>query len=360
MHPHAFRLIGLFYEAAVTPSLWQKALAEFADAAQADDARIIALDKSAGGAPILAVAGARGTSREFRAVHDPLIPKMLREPQQPGALMLSQEYLPPDELARSDYCQEPMIPGGVQHQAAWVLEDSVEIHAVIELVRGGPEGFERARLCELQEVIGHLQRALRMSLQLVKAATAEVRWRHAVEQTSVMCLIVDANARLLDQSAATAALLSSPSHLRIQAGRLATSTVEQTQRLHQQIALAAGGLGGGSARLSCTLGSLHLQIAPAGVCADNPFSARYGQCAMVLIRQRRHRRPPSVDTLRVHLHCSLAEAHVAAALAAGHSPQTIAYQREVSINTVRAQVRSLFACTRTSRIGKLVALLGRL
>jgi hypothetical protein len=167
---------------------------------------------------------------KYWAAHDPLIPKMLRAPKPPGALMLSQEYLSSDEVARSDYCQKFMIPGGVQHQAAWVLEDSVEVHAMIDLVRGGPAVFERAHLCELQEVIGHLQRALQMSLQLAKSATAEVRWRQAVEQTHVMCVIVDANARLLDQSAAAAGLLSSQSDLRIQAGRLAASTAEQTQR----------------------------------------------------------------------------------------------------------------------------------
>lgn len=365
MHENAPRLIGLFYEAATTPALWSEALAAFADAVHASDAHIIALEKGTG-RPILAIASPRGILREFLppyfrfwAARDPLIPKMLVAPKERGTLMLSQEYLSRREVTESDYFQEFAIPGGVRHQAAWVLEDGPQLHAVVDFVRDGTP-FERDQLSPWHIVAQHLQHALRLGLQLAEADTQIMRWRQAADQAHLVCLIVDGSGRLLDQSAAATTLLNRGGALRVHGGRLMASTPEDTQLLHRNIALAAKGRGGGELRLACNVDALELQIVPAGVRADNPFSRRYADCALILIPQRTRHRAPTAVAIRARLHCTLAEAGVAAALAAGHSPQEIADLRHVSIHTIRTQLRALFACTGTRRIGELVALIAGL
>jgi DNA-binding CsgD family transcriptional regulator len=57
---------------------------------------------------------------------------------------------------------------------------------------------------------------------------------------------------------------------------------------------------------------------------------------------------------------SPAELRVAAALLAGKSPEHYAHEAQVSLNTVRTQLKSLFRKTGTSRQSELVALLSQL
>jgi hypothetical protein len=164
-------LVGLFYESATNPALWGQALSSFADATNAIDAHIVALDKITG-EPTLAVAGSRGQVREMLAdytshwaARDPLIPRMLSAPKSMGSLMLCHEYLKRREISQSEYYQDFLIPHGLRYQAAWVLEDSPATHAVIGLHRHHAE-FERATLERWGTVIGHLQRAVQPAPEL--------------------------------------------------------------------------------------------------------------------------------------------------------------------------------------------------
>jgi DNA-binding CsgD family transcriptional regulator len=180
-------------------------------------------------------------------------------------------------------------------------------------------------------------------------------WRQAVEHAQLICLIVDCGGRLIERSAAAASVLGGRNALRLQGGRLAASTVQDTERLRRQIALAAMERRADQPQYTFYLGPLHLQVAPVRVRGENLLSPGYSDCVLILIRRRTRRRPPSAAAIRTQLRCTPAEAQVAAALAAGYSPRQIAAQRGVSIYTIRAQVRALFAITSTRRIGELVA-----
>jgi DNA-binding CsgD family transcriptional regulator len=362
MNTEVDRVIGLFYEAAVTPTLWGDALAALADATGATDAHIIALDKSTG-RPILAVAGARGVMREFLkpyfeswATRDPLIPKMISMPKPPGSLMLCHEYLSRREVARNEYFQDFAIPCGVRYQAAWVLEDNSTVHAVVDLTRSKIP-FDRALLARWNGIASHLQRAVRMSMRFAEKDV----FRQAVDRGQLMYLVVDSVGHVRDQSAAAAALLNRGDLLRVIHGRLMAATAEKTRTLHRSIAAAARGVGGGALSLGVDPQRIcRLEIAPAGVSSNNPFSPLSVEGAIIYIQMRVRRRVPQDTVVRARLQCTLAEAQVAVALTAGQSPKQIADARRVSINTIRTQIRALFASTDTKRISELVALVVRL
>jgi DNA-binding CsgD family transcriptional regulator len=185
-------------------------------------------------------------------------------------------------------------------------------------------------------------------------------WRQAVDQAQLLCLIVDRSGRVFERSAAAASLLESGGSLRLQGGRLSASTPQDTQRLRQQIGSAATGSGIGQRQHTFSVGALYVRVLPLGGRGGSPPNPKHIDCALILIRKRTRRRPPTAAAIRTQLQCTSAEAQIAAALAAGHSPRQIATQRRVSINTIRAQVRALFADTGVRRIGELVAFLAGL
>jgi DNA-binding CsgD family transcriptional regulator len=69
---------------------------------------------------------------------------------------------------------------------------------------------------------------------------------------------------------------------------------------------------------------------------------------------------PSLTVLRRAFGLTRAEAHLAAQLAMGKSLKEIARAQRVTLGTVRAQLKSAFAKTRTHRQGELIALVNRL
>jgi DNA-binding CsgD family transcriptional regulator len=360
MRREAENLIALFYESAASPSRWGHALTAFANAADALDAHIVALDKTTN-EPLLVV-GHRGPLRDILAEHssgwavrDPLITGTLSTPMVPGSLMLSQDYLTRAEPAHQAFYQDVLIPRGLRHQAAWILEASPAVHAVVALHRNGP-AFNRASLQSWDGVIGHLQRAVRLGMRLGQLEAQATRLGHVAERARLPYLLVDAAGRLLRRSDAASNLLNGRSPLHLKAGLLSAANDEEHARLTSMIGAAARGLGGGTIRLTAeNAEAMQVDISPAGSGVANPFTSYSANCALILLRPRLRRRSPTAASLRQRLQCTLAEAQVASALASGHSPRQIAAMREVSINTVRAQIRALFAGTNTQRIGELIA-----
>jgi DNA-binding CsgD family transcriptional regulator len=93
---------------------------------------------------------------------------------------------------------------------------------------------------------------------------------------------------------------------------------------------------------------------PLGESAD-----RRARTILVLV-DLAERSQPSIDSLRCTFGLTLAEARLAAQLGMGKSLQEIAAAQKVSIDTVRAQLKTALAKTHTHRQAELVALVNRL
>jgi DNA-binding CsgD family transcriptional regulator len=66
-----------------------------------------------------------------------------------------------------------------------------------------------------------------------------------------------------------------------------------------------------------------------------------------------------VQKIEILLKCTQAEAEVAASLLAGLTPARIAQDREVSLSTVRSQIRALLEASSTHHVAQLIVLLAR-
>jgi len=361
------RVIGLLYEAAISPSLWPEALAAFADLTQYRDAMLSVIDKRRG-QPRLFLSGGRIYTPEAMRAYiayyhtvDPLRKSSAVEAPA-GAIQLCHEYVSREVAAKSELYQDHLIPLGGRYMGGWCLEHNEALIAVLSLhARNTP--FERKKLARWNFMAQHAREAVSLGLQLAERISPAVMLRQAIDNEGIVCIMVDGNSKLIDCSAAGAALLARGCPLKAAGGgRLATVSESGTKRLRHLVALAAGGGGGGLMRAGAAAdgGFCVIQVAPGGVSTDNPFDPRYAGCALIFVRQRRASRSVDIEQIRVALDCTRAEAEVAAALVRGHAPTRISADRGVTVATVRTQVQSLLNIAGVNRIPELISLLGNL
>jgi DNA-binding CsgD family transcriptional regulator/PAS domain-containing protein len=279
-----------------------------------------------------------------------------------GAILLCQDFVSQEIVARSEFYQDYLLPLGGRYVGGWMLvNDERLVSSLVLHARKAP--FERKKVARWGSMAQHARHAVALSLQLAERMSQAAMLRQAIDNAGFVCVMVDRDSKLMDCSAAAAALLDRGGSLKVGiGGRLATVSETGTKRLRQLVALAATGAGGGLMRVTNTAGDSFwmIQVAPSGVATDNPFDPRYAGCALVFARQPSGSRPVDEQQIRVALDCTPAEAEVAAALVSGHSPTRISTDRGVSVDTVRTQIRSLLTLASVNRIAELVALLASL
>jgi DNA-binding CsgD family transcriptional regulator len=361
------RTISLLYEAAINPSLWPSALAAFADLTQCRDVILSVIDKKRG-KPRLFLSGCRVFPPE--ALHaylahyykvDPLL-QSAAATRPAGTLLLCHEYVSPDVAARNESYQDYLIPLGGRYMGGWSLENNEATLAALTMqARDAP--FERKKVARWASVAQHARQAVALSLQLAERMSQAAMLRQAIDSAGFVCIMVNQESKPIDSSFAGAALLARGGLLKVGiGGRLATVSEAGTKRLRQLIMLASTGGGGGLIRVTNTAENTFcvIQVAPGGVSADNPFDPRNAGCALVFVRQPSVSCSVDVQSVRVALDCTQAEAEVGAALAGGHSPVRISADRGVAVTTVRTQIQSLLTLAGVNRIPELVALLAAL
>jgi DNA-binding CsgD family transcriptional regulator/PAS domain-containing protein len=361
------RTISLLYEAAINPSLWPSALAAFADLTQCPHVMLSVIDKKHG-KPRMFLSGCRAYTPDAMRAYvdhyykvDPLRQSAAIE-KPAGSVYLCHEYVSPDVIAKNELYQDHLIPLGLRYMGGWCLENNESLVAALSL-HARDAAFERKKLARWGSMALHARQAVSLSLQLAERMSQGAMLRQATDNAGLICVMVDRDSKLIDCSAAAAALLARGGSLKVSfGGRLAAASETATKRLRQLITLAATGGGGGLMRVTNVADESFcmIQIVPGGVSTDNPFDPRYAGCALVFVRQPSGSRSVDVQQIRVALDCTQAEAEVAAALVSGHSPTRISTNRGVTANTVRTQIRSLLTLAGVNRIAELVALLASL
>jgi DNA-binding CsgD family transcriptional regulator len=271
-------------------------------------------------------------------------------------VMLCHEFVPPESVNKSEFYQDFLIPHEVRYRAGWHLENSSDRLIALGLHRGTLR-FERSDLRAWEPVAQHARQAASLTAKVAPLLARGELLRQAIDHKQMLCLMVDSSARVLDCSTAATELLESGRVLRLShQSRLATPSREETDRLRNLITSAATGRTGGMLRLA---GNWLMQVVPSGVARENPFDPRFAHCALVFVTPATT--PVSADwkAIQLSLDCTRAEAEVAADLVSGIAPREIAAKRNVSLNTVRTQIRILLERTGLHRIAELVGFLER-
>jgi DNA-binding CsgD family transcriptional regulator len=357
---HSDRVISLFYESAINPTLWPKALTAFADATGSVESNLTIFDSARD--PQIFFSSSRLFGPEFLGLYASHYYKV--EPLRArvhgyagGTLRLCHEDVSDDEVAVNEFYQDFYLPGGGRYQAGFLLPDD---RGALALHRRDARFDREETESRYGAMARHGLQAAQLALSLGQQGAREGMLRQVADREKIACLMIDAESRVIDCSRAAAVLLERGSPCRLSGHRLAMCTYSDTKRLRELTARCISGTGGGVMRLGHEQGSWLVEVLPAGVAAENPFDPRRAGCALVILRQSSASRPADVARIRMILECTPAEAEIGAGLLSGRTPGQIARLRNVSLNTVRTQIRGLLDKAGVTRLPQLLILLARL
>jgi DNA-binding NarL/FixJ family response regulator len=214
-----------------------------------------------------------------------------------------------------------------------------------------PFGEREVRL--LEALLPHIQRALELRARLSRDEETGLLTRAALDALPVSVIIVEsglkirfANGRartMLATPGAALVCLSSGPHAGAGA-HLAARSRNDGAALGRLVVSAIAGGAGGALQIGAGTGfpaAVLVSPTPPSLADETTGSPTSKLTAMVAIRPLRERTSPSADTLCDLFGLSRAEAEVALALGGGASADDVARRRNVSLPTVRSQIRAI-------------------
>jgi DNA-binding NarL/FixJ family response regulator len=252
---------------------------------------------------------------------------------------------------RSEFYQDFAKPNGRENMLIGLVGDSA--HTIMSFFRDGKAFGENERAA-LAGLMPHVRRGLQMRRRLFKSELQSRMTYAAFEALPGSAVVVDGECNVLFSNTAATQTLACR-HLPISLSRVSTSGATRLvldrgegAQFRQIVRSAAEGGSGGAMRVEFDahgndrLGQLAVFASPLPV-PGAPVAI--GLPVLVLINDLTAPRsaPPSVFSELFGL--SAAEGAVAAALLGGQTAEVVARDRDVSLDTVRTQIRTVLRKT---------------
>ncbi len=348
-------------EAVIDPAVWPQILEEISAAARARGAALLQGDVRTVDIPRTA-----GVDEYFRSyfsegwhLHDiraeRAVPRLLQGEQ----VIIDQDILTPEEMRRARLYAESLIPRGLQWFAGigFFSGDALWGLTIQRTPREGPFDQEDKR------ALGALGRRLTETATLSKAVGRAVLSgiNNALDLVGQPALALDRAGFVLGMNAAAPPVFDDD--VRISERRLLVS--DQRARSRLDILAAQMRVTPDTAALPAqpiivrrrSKPPLIIRVLPVDGAARNPF---FGARVLLLLVDPDRTSGPQPSMLAQTFGLSPAEAKIVSLLAVGKSVGEIALAQKVTENTVRVQLKSVFAKTGTHRQGELIALVARL
>lgn len=352
------RLIGLIYDAAIEPMLWPEAMEALARAIGARSGILYRFDLGRRRAEQIASLNLDpGLQPAYESHYCRIDAWNQRVQSMPAGQILPTQHLIADrELERSEFYADILRPQDIFYATGGMVERDPSGFAVFGLQRGRRAGpFGDAETRHLAQVFPHLRRSLRIRRELQAALAARDLLADALDAMGDGVMILNARSRLLFRSRAAARYLREGGRLRLVRERLAGATAAETAVLQAAVARAAATAGG---RASASGGSLTLArvgALPLMLTVSPLRHPAMGAAAVLFIRDPMRETAP-LDQFRRRFGLTAAEIRLVRGLAAGGTLKGLAEEFDVSINTLRVQLRQVFAKTGVNRQVDLVRL----
>lgn len=358
-------LIGILYETALDPSLWSEAMELCARFTGGILGHMLTIDKRLN-QPIFSAAGGDFATLENESGYvdyymsiDPRMTSNMMDSAAVHEYRFCHAYLNKKFVNTNEFYQDFLIPaGGRYSMGAWV-DDSDTHHTLIGLHRRVDQPlFGDTERMAAQRFSRHIQRALRLQTHTRSLQSKAELGARAIEAMSLAMLIVDASGTILHLNTVAEQLLSSSTcELNYKSGRLSATHPANKSRLSALIcdATHSPAIGGGMFLSGAKPRQLFVTPLPAA----SPFNQDWQiPLALILIVDADKVLSP-LQLLGKLYDFSPAELRIASALLAGKSSEEYAQEANVTLNTVRSQLKSLFRKTGTRRQAELVAILSR-
>lgn len=354
------RLAGRFGDAAVDPSLWPDIMEDISAAAGATGAVLLQSDARTTDVPRTASVNdminhyfaAGWHARDIRA--ERAVPLLMRGEK----VVIDQDILTPEEMGRSDYYQEAVLPFRFRWFAGIGFAAGPALWALV-IQRTPAEGpFEYADKHELAKLSLRLTETATLSKAVGRAVLSGIT--DALSLVGQPALAVDRIGLVLEANAKAEQIFDDAIRVcnrrlvvRDQRAKAALERlVEQLRATPDTAAVAADPII--VSRRSQR--PLVIRVLPVDGAARSPF---LGARALLLLQPLERPTGPDSDVLSKLFGLSPAEARLASVIARGTPPPQAGKELGIAIETVRTQLKAVFAKTETHRQAELVALLSR-
>lgn len=350
-------LVNLCYEAALDEQAWSKLLGRLAQATGRQQGALLLWDQKHDGGQVSTFyqlePRAADDYNNYYCNMDPT--RFVMKHRETGSWYHDFQERGADDIRRDPYYQEYKLPYGMKNVSAMKIHKYQCAEAFVSLVINKDARLPtQQQALLLDRVTPHLLRATNIHFKF-NALELELGKRNLLlDRHPTPLWLLDEDGRVVySNAAAERAMRTSAFGLYERAGRLHAHR-DDARLVHHRHKASGKTEARHASRLRLSGVDEEILIVPVG--ADAPFNHQF-QKPLVLIAYLD-------NTLQSHLLAELfqlspAERRLAELLAQGLAPEHCASVLNISINTVRTQLRALFRKTNTERQAELVSLLVR-
>lgn len=361
-------LLASFYDAALAPAEWPRALERLSDALGGVPVHF-GVQRLPEGMPW--IASVRRDPAYHRLFQERFAPPRTNPVIEAAAAMrvggLYQRHQFWDDAAyrASEIHHEIVRPQGQEDFALAMLaraSDFVVPFTIYRRLGSGPFADDEAAF--LARLLPHLSRCLQIQLRLETAEAQGRELASTLDRLPLGVILLGPEGQVVRANAAADVLLRAGDGLTVRGGRIAAAGRRATERLHRLIASAAAT---GAGRGDDPGGTMALPRRPPGRSLSVLVSplpeggmrdrGAVGAAAVMLVRDPDRQEPVSETHLAELYGLTAAEARTAAMLVSGDGPGRIAARLGIGLATVRTHLHRIFDKTGAARQAELVRLL---
>lgn len=340
-------LIGMIYDAAGSPSLWQRFVVEASILFNAHMSNLILVDTLQPESTVIKSHGVEPSvlsDLSERVNEDYWINggKQLA----PGTVVFGTEIISLESMHKTRFYKEMAAPNKVEYMLGAVIENQPERQALISFIRGKQEGnFNEANKQTLALLMPHIQRAHFIHRQLTNKTSME----QALHDSPYGVLLIDTDGRSIFTNKAAEQFFLDQDGITQRYGELKVHHYSEQLELDNLInsaqcrAIDPRENSGGIIRVSRPSGKLPYQIsvAPLGVESNN--SGSNGIASFLLFIHDPASTPSlSKNILKTAYSLTEAEASLCEIMFDGKSLADTANQLDISHNTAKTHLKRIF------------------
>lgn len=358
------KLLGSLYDAAVEPDLWDAFLQRLAETTRAQSAGLVMLDV---GRNVFTMSRSWEFDPEATLLYQKHYGSMDVWAQRGLAkravlTCTSQALCPLSELATTEVYNDYMLRFRVEHAMFVVAENTGSRLASVSLYRDSshPE-FTTSDLDTLRVLTPHVQRAFKLHFRFSELKAQSEGLEKALDMVPTGMIFFGANGNVIFMNRNASTSVSERDGLLVTREGLRAEQPAESRLLEKITRQAASTLNGkgqwaGGIVMVSRRARPPLQIHISPIRTSNvPTSEPIAAVAFVNDPIRRQR--PAEELLRALYRLTPAECRVALLMVDGNIPKKIAEMVGVSVETVRSQIKSIFAKAGVNRQSELIRLL---
>ncbi len=362
------KVVNLIYESSLDPSLWKSAMREIGYLFNAPGSHLLLTNKETE-LPIFGlIDGFSDSANQLYIDHyaalDERWKRILALPH--GDAKQIPELISKDEAKNSIAHNEFLIPYGGTNQLITRLDISDQQNIVLGVIRDPNGGiFERDEIAIFQQIMGHIQRAIQISVRLDNFHLMLSALRSRINDVPYGVIFLDKNRSVVFLNSVAESDLTENNIFLTGNDGFHVKNRKNDIRLQQKISSAIERTSNSSSSSGGYLSIRHpgssyshsVWIAP--VQPNDAFFASIQPAVIVIISSPNQSQKISILDLVEQYQLTKREAEMASLLANGLDIDACANHMNITRETARSYLKRVFSKTNTGRQAELVLLLGR-